>query len=189
MPIARFTLAVDRWRKKDGGSEADFFPCVAFDKKAEFAEKYLRCGIRVLVSGSMKNNNYTNKDGEKVYGVELQASHIEFADGKREEEKTAGAEPASSGQNGQVPANAGGTAAPSRTAAPRASAPKTPATGNSSGRSAAGRAPSPSRQSGAPGRTAEGGSTPSRSSTVRRAGTGSRFGSVPEGIEEGNPFN
>ena len=78
IPIARFTLAVDRWKKKDGESEADFFPCVAFDKKAEFAEKYLYCGIRVLVSGSMKNNNYTNKAGEKVYGVELQANHIDF---------------------------------------------------------------------------------------------------------------
>lgn len=184
MPIARFTLAVDRRRKKDGESEADFFPCVAFDKRAEFAEKYLYCGIRVLVSGSMKNNNYTNKDGEKVYGVELQASHIEFADGKREEEKPTGAEQASLGQNGQAPANAGGDAT-----RPKAAATRKPAVGDNGGGSAAGRTSEPSRQGAAPSRTTAGRSTSGRSSTGRPVSAGSRFSNVPEGMEEGNPFN
>lgn len=184
IPIARFTLAVDRWKKKDGESEADFFPCVAFDKKAEFAEKYLYCGIRVLVSGSMKNNNYTNKDGEKVYGMELQASHIEFADGKRDEENQTEEKTAASGQNRQAPAKAGGNAAQSRT-----DSSKTPATGNNGGRNASDRVPAQNRQEAAPSRSAEGRSTSGRSSTGRRGSAGSRFNNVPEGMEEGNPFN
>ena len=184
IPIARFTLAVDRWKKKDGESEADFFPCVVFDKKAEFAEKYLYCGIRVLVSGSMKNNNYTNKDGEKVYGMELQASHIEFADGKRDEENQTEEKPATSGQNRQTPAKSGGNAAQSKTAST-----KTPATGSNGGRNASDRAPAQNRQEAAPNRSAAGRSTSGRSSTGRRASAGSRFNNVPEGMEEGNPFN
>ena len=95
MPIARFTLAVGRGTKKDGETEADFINCVAFDKKAEFAERYLEKGTRVLVSGRMKNNNYIDKDGNKVYGMELQVVHVEYADGwneKKEEEKTPSSE-------------------------------------------------------------------------------------------------
>ena len=39
-------------------------------------------GMRVVVSGRMQNDNYTNKKGEKVYGVSLKADDVEFADGK-----------------------------------------------------------------------------------------------------------
>lgn len=169
IPIARFTLAVDRWKKKDGESEADFFPCVAFDKKAEFAEKYLYCGIRVLVSGSMKNNNYTNKSGEKVYGVELQANHIDFADGKKDEEDLPEDVQVSSRQNAQASGKMGGTASPSRTS------------------SSSARASAPNRQAAAPSRTAAGRSAAGRTSSGRRPGD--RFSNVPEGVEdENNPF-
>lgn len=181
IPIARFTLAVDRWKKKDGESEADFFPCVAFDKKAEFAEKHLYCGIRVLVSGSMKNNNYTNKAGEKVYGVELQANHIDFADSKREEEDLPEDVQAPSRQNAQASGNVsgktGGTASPSRTSA----------AGNNEGKSSSARASAPNRQGAAPSRTAVGRSAAGRTSSGRRPGD--RFSNVPEGVEdENNPF-
>lgn len=85
MPIAKFTLAVDRnYKAEEGEESADFFPCVAFDKRAEFAEKYLYQGIRIAINGKMRNNNYTNRNGEKVYGNSLYVDNIEFADGKRE---------------------------------------------------------------------------------------------------------
>lgn len=178
IPIARFTLAVDRWKKKDGESEADFFPCVAFDKKAEFAEKYLYCGIRVLVSGSMKNNNYTNKAGEKVYGVELQANHIDFADGKRDEEDLPEDVQAPPTQNAQASGKTGGTASPS----------KTYATGNNEGKSTSARASAPNQQGTAPSRTAAGRSSAGRTSSTRR--TGNWFSNMPESVEDANnPFN
>ena len=65
MAIARYTLAVDRRgrRGQDGNDQtADFINCVAFDRAGEFAEKYFRQGMRVLVSGRIQTGSYTNKE-------------------------------------------------------------------------------------------------------------------------------
>ena len=51
LAIARFTLAVDRRFRRDGEQTADFINCVVFGRSAEFAEKYFRQGIRIVVSG------------------------------------------------------------------------------------------------------------------------------------------
>ena len=84
MAIARYTLAVDRGFKRGDSSEqnADFIPCIAFDKAGEFAEKYFRQGIRVLVSGRIQTGSYTNKEGQKVYTTEVIIDTQEFADSK-----------------------------------------------------------------------------------------------------------
>ena len=81
MAIARYTLAVDRGFKRGGDSSeqtADFIPCVAFDKAGEFAERYFRQGMRVLVSGRIQTGSYTNKDGVKVYTTDVVADRVEF---------------------------------------------------------------------------------------------------------------
>ena len=85
MAIARYTLAVDRRgrRGQDGGEQtADFINCVAFDRAGEFAEKYFRQGMRVLVSGRLQTGSYVNKEGQKVYTTEVLLDDQEFADGK-----------------------------------------------------------------------------------------------------------
>ena len=85
MAIARYTLAVDRRgrRGQDNGEQtADFIPCVAFDRAAEFAEKYFRQGMRVLVSGRIQTGSYVNKDGQRVYTTEVILDDQEFADSK-----------------------------------------------------------------------------------------------------------
>lgn len=85
MAIARYTLAVDRRgrRSQDGGEQtADFINIVAFDRAGEFAEKYFRQGMRVLVSGRIQTGSYTNKDGQKVYTTEVIVDDQEFADSK-----------------------------------------------------------------------------------------------------------
>lgn len=84
MAIARYTLAVDRRgrRNNDGEQQADFIPCVAFDRAAEFAERYFRQGMRVLVSGRIQTGSYTNKDGQRVYTTEVILDDQEFADSK-----------------------------------------------------------------------------------------------------------
>lgn len=89
MAIARYTLAVDRGFKRGDSSEqnADFIPCIAFDKAGEFAEKYFRQGMRVLVSGRLQTGNYTNKDGHKVYTTDVILDSQEFADSKSENAK------------------------------------------------------------------------------------------------------
>lgn len=85
MAIARYTLAVDRRMRRDtgdGAQTADFITCVAFDKSGEFAEKYFRQGMRILVSGRIQTGSYTNKDGIKVYTTEVIVEEQEFADSK-----------------------------------------------------------------------------------------------------------
>jgi single-strand DNA-binding protein len=81
--VAKFSLAVDRRFKRDGEPTADFFQITAFGKLGEFAEKYLTKGTKIVMSGSVQNNNYTNKDGQKVYGFAFIADSIEFAESKR----------------------------------------------------------------------------------------------------------
>ena len=85
MAIARFTLAVDRrGRRQDGADQqnADFIGCVCFGKQAEFAEKYLRQGTKVAVTGRIQTGSYTNKDGQKVYTTDVVLDDIEFAESK-----------------------------------------------------------------------------------------------------------
>ncbi len=85
MAIARYTLAVDRRgrRSQDGSDQtADFIQCVAFDRAGEFAEKYFRQGMRVLVSGRIQTGSYTNRDGQKVYTTDVIVDDQEFADSK-----------------------------------------------------------------------------------------------------------
>ena len=80
--VARYTVAVDRRFKRDGEPTADFIPCVVFGRSAEFAEKYFRQGMRVLVSGRIQTGSYTNKEGQRVYTTDIIVDDQEFADSK-----------------------------------------------------------------------------------------------------------
>ena len=82
MAIGKFSLAVNRKYKRENEPEADFFNCTSFGKQAEFVEKYLKKGSKVLISGRVQNDNYTNKEGQKVYGVQIMVEEIEFAESK-----------------------------------------------------------------------------------------------------------
>ncbi len=80
--VARFSIAVDRRFKREGEPDADFFNCTAFGKQAEFIERYLHKGTKVVLSGRIQNDNYTNKDGQMVYSVRVMVDEIEFAESK-----------------------------------------------------------------------------------------------------------
>ena len=84
--IARYTIAVDRRYKKEGDASADFIGCVAFGKLGEFAEKYLRKGTKVVVTGRIQTGSYTNKDGQKVYTTDVVVEENEFAESKRSDD-------------------------------------------------------------------------------------------------------
>lgn len=91
MAVAKYTLAIDRMgRKSDGNQNADFINCIAFDRNGEFAEKYFRQGLRVLIRGHIQTGNYTNKDGKKVYTTDVIVDTQEFADGKNTTQGGAG---------------------------------------------------------------------------------------------------
>ena len=81
--IARFNLAVDkRGKKVEGQPEADFPSCVAFGRNGEFAEKYLKQGTKIALSGRLQTGSYTDKDGKKVYTTEVVVDEQEFAESK-----------------------------------------------------------------------------------------------------------
>ena len=81
--IARYTLAVARNKKTDDDS-ADFFSCTVFGKGAEFAEKYLRKGMMIMVVGKIKIDSYTNKEGKKVRTTQIIVDEQEFAQNKKD---------------------------------------------------------------------------------------------------------
>ena len=82
LALGRFSLAVDRRFKREGEPDADFFNCTAFGKQAEFVEKYLHQGTKIVVCGRIQNDNYTNREGQKVYSVRIMVDEIEFAESK-----------------------------------------------------------------------------------------------------------
>lgn len=79
--IARYTIAIDRIGKDQG---ADFISCVAFNKSAEFADKYLKKGTKIAIEGAIRTGSYTNKDGQKVYTTDVIVNRQEFAESKGE---------------------------------------------------------------------------------------------------------
>lgn len=91
LAIARYTLAVDRRFQKNSDQTADFISCVAFGKSAEFAEKYLKQGIKIAVTGRIQTGSYTNKDGVKVYTTEVVVEDQEFAESKNASQSGGGA--------------------------------------------------------------------------------------------------
>lgn len=81
--VARYRLAVDRRFKREGEQTADFISCVAFGKVAEFAEKYLRQGTKIAITGRIQTGSYTNKDGrQKIYTTDVVVEDHEFAESK-----------------------------------------------------------------------------------------------------------
>lgn len=83
MAIARYTLAVDRRFKKDGEQSADFINCVAFGKNGEFAEKYLKKGTKIVVTGHIQTGSYIHKEsGQKIYTTDVIVEEHEFCESK-----------------------------------------------------------------------------------------------------------
>lgn len=80
--VAKFSLAVDRRFKQEGGQTADFPNCVAFGKTAEFIEKYFSKGQRMGAVGRIQTGSYTKEDGTKVYTTDVVVENVEFVESK-----------------------------------------------------------------------------------------------------------
>ena len=98
--VTRFSIAVDRRYKQDGGQAADFPSCVAFGKTAEFINKYFHKGMKILLEGRIQTGNYTDKDGVKHYTTDVIADNVEFAESKYADDNTQDAE-----EWAEIPAN------------------------------------------------------------------------------------
>ena len=98
--VTRFSIALDRRYKQDGGQAADFPSCVAFGKTAEFINKYFHKGMKILLEGRIQTGNYTDKDGVKHYTTDVIADNVEFAESKKADDNTQDAE-----EWAEIPAN------------------------------------------------------------------------------------
>lgn len=85
--VATFSLAIDRKFKREGEPSADFFNCTAFGKIADVIEKWTRQGTKVLVTGRIQNNNYTDRNGNKVYSVQIMVDELEFCESRNSAEQ------------------------------------------------------------------------------------------------------
>lgn len=95
IPVASFSLAVDRDYKKDGEKETDFIDIVAWRSTAEFVSKYFAKGRMAVVEGRLQIRDWTDKEGNKRRSAEVIADNVYFGDSK----------PKDSGSNdGDVPA-------------------------------------------------------------------------------------
>ncbi|MBO5372203.1 MAG: single-stranded DNA-binding protein [Lachnospiraceae bacterium] len=92
--VARYTIAVDRRFRRDGDQQtADFIGCVAFGRQGEFAEKYLRKGTKIAITGRIQTGSYTNRDGQKVYTTDVVVEEQEFAESKGASDNNGGFTP------------------------------------------------------------------------------------------------
>lgn len=89
LAIAKYKIAINR-AGKDAG--ADYISCVAFGKNGEFAEKYLKKGMKIAVVGRVQTGSYTNKDGQKVYTTDIVIESQEFCETKKESAEATPAE-------------------------------------------------------------------------------------------------
>lgn len=80
--VARYTLAVNRRFRREGDPDADFIGCVAFGRQGEFAEKYLKQGTKIVISGRIQTGSYTNREGVKVYTTDVIVEEQDFAESK-----------------------------------------------------------------------------------------------------------
>ncbi len=80
--ITRFSIAVSRRFKKDSEPDADFINCIAFGKTGEFISKYFSKGKMIGVAGNIRNNNWTDQNGQKRYSTEVFVEEAEFLESK-----------------------------------------------------------------------------------------------------------
>ena len=97
MAIARYSLAVDRRVKQDNSDSADFINCIAFGRNGEFAEKYLRKGTKIAVSGRIQTGKYTDRDGKTIYTTDVVVEEHDFCESKGNSQQS---DPAPAQDNG-----------------------------------------------------------------------------------------
>ena len=85
-PVVNYTMAVDRKFKRKDEPKADFLNFVGYGSAAEFAEKYLRKGMKMIVTARCQTRSYTNKEGKRVNVTEFIIEDQEFSEKKREEQ-------------------------------------------------------------------------------------------------------
>ena len=90
IPVASFTLAVERDYSSNGNKETDFIDCVAWRNTAEFVSKYFTKGRMMAVSGRLQTREWTDKSGNKRKATEVNAESVYFGDSQKKETASTG---------------------------------------------------------------------------------------------------
>ncbi|MCL1819734.1 MAG: single-stranded DNA-binding protein [Oscillospiraceae bacterium] len=102
--VASFGLAVDKYSREENTRTADFFDIVCWEKRAEFASKWLRKGTKVCLSGRLQQRQWKDKEGNNRSSVEIVVEEIEFAESKSAREGGDYPAPSAPAQNYPKPA-------------------------------------------------------------------------------------
>ena len=87
--LCGFNVAVNRpFKNAQGQYDADFIPCVAIGKSAEFMGKYVRKGDLLSVTGRIQTRTYDDQNGQKRYVTEVVADNVEFLGSKASSENS-----------------------------------------------------------------------------------------------------
>lgn len=82
----RFSVAIERNYKKDGGEkQTDFIDCTSFGKQAAFIEKYFHKGDGIMVEGRMESNKYVDKDGNNRTKWKIMVDRVEFPPSRKDQ--------------------------------------------------------------------------------------------------------
>ncbi|MBR5007838.1 MAG: single-stranded DNA-binding protein [Methanocorpusculum sp.] len=81
--IAKFSIATDHMKKKDGSTDTSFFNCKAFGKLAENLNQYLKKGKQVSIVAYLKQERW-EKDGQKQSRVILNCEEIQLLGGNQQ---------------------------------------------------------------------------------------------------------
>lgn len=87
----RFTIAVNRnFKNAQGGYDADFINCTAWRQTAEFVAKHFSKGQMICIDGTLRNNNYQDKNHPDVthYNIDVLVNNAEFTGSKSENSGT-----------------------------------------------------------------------------------------------------
>lgn len=98
--IAGFSVAVDGYKDKDGNKQTDFIRCTAFGQVADMLSRYWTKGKEIALEGSLRQNDYTDKDGTKHNSYQVVVNRVHFCGSKADGQQTGQQTP----QFGSVPA-------------------------------------------------------------------------------------
>lgn len=89
LKITSFTLAINRnFKNKESKYDADFLNCQAFDKRAEFIEKYFKKGNMMAITARAQTRNYDDNDGKKRFVTEFIVEEVYFAGSNEKKNET-----------------------------------------------------------------------------------------------------
>lgn len=80
--VCNFTVAIENGYGEE--KSTDFISCVAWNKTAEFVDKYFAKGRMIIVVGRIRTRTWEDRDGKKNYVTEVVASEVAFGESKKD---------------------------------------------------------------------------------------------------------